>query len=58
VAYDYNTNYTGTRVVEDLTDATIINMFNEISKNMEWKGHTPRLNITNNQAIVPFTTYL
>ena len=51
--YNYNTNYINVRPVGYLTDATIIKMCDEIFKDMERKGHKPRLNITNNQAFVP-----
>jgi hypothetical protein len=58
VAYDYDTNYVHAVPVEDLTDATIINTFDEIFSDMELKGHKPHHNITDNQAVAPLKRYL
>ena len=58
VAYDYDTNYVHAVPVEDLTDAAIIKTFDKIFNKMEQKGHKPRLNITDNQAVAPLKRYL
>jgi hypothetical protein len=58
VKYDYNTNYVNAVPVEDLTDTTIIQTFDTIFEDMEKKGHKPKLNITDNQAVGPLKQYL
>ena len=58
VVCDYNTNYVHAVLVEDLTNATIIETFENIFKDMEQKGHKPHLNTNNNQAVALLKRYL
>ena len=58
VASNYDTNYINPKPVEDLTNTTTIKTFDIIFKDMRRIGHTPRLNITDNQVVPSLKQYL
>ena len=58
VAYDYDTNYIFALPIANVQDKTIIEAFDKIFTELTEKGHKPRLNATDNQAVTPLKKYL
>ena len=52
LVYGYNINSIDVQPMKDLIDATIIKLFDEVLKDIERKGYTPRLDINDNQEAV------
>ena len=50
VMYDYDNNYINAIPVSDLRDETVVAAVKEFFDEMEENGHSPRLNISDNQA--------
>ena len=58
VTYDYDNNFIEAREVSDLKDETIVDAVQQIFDKMEEHGHTPKLNVTDNQAARPLKACL
>ena len=58
VAYDYDTNAIFVSPMKNLTDASIIEAFDEIFTDLTNKGYKPTFNVTDNQATTPLKAYL
>ena len=58
VAYDYDTNMIFAIPTKNLKDETIIAAFEQVFNELEGKGYKPKLNVTDNQAIKPITSFL
>ena len=58
VAYDYDTNMIFAIPTKDLKDETIITAFEQVFNELEEKGHTPKFNVTDNQATKPIKAFL
>ena len=54
LVYDYDNNFIKAQEVSDLKDKTIVETVQKIFDKMEENGHTPMLNVTDNQAARPF----
>ena len=54
VAYDYANNFIEAMEVSNLKDETILAAVQNIFNKMEENGHTPRLNVTDNQTVLNF----
>ena len=50
VMYEYDNNYIHALPVSDLRDVTVVAAVDDFFKEMEEKGHKPRLNVSDNQA--------
>ena len=49
--HNYDNNYIHALLVSDFKDETIVATMEEFFADMEAKGHTSRLNVTDNQAV-------
>ena len=58
VAYDYDTNTITSVPIAGLTDGIIIEAFDKVFTMLKEKGHTPKLTISDNQAVKPLKEYL